>query len=160
MRSDYALYGVAIIFFIITGFSLVALRDIEQSLSVVTTVVLGILFIGLGFTLRPSTKTPPTVAAEPSPPPVTQPPQTQATVEIPVKEEKEAVVETAPKTQLELTAVKGIKEKRAAQLKTLGINNVEELSNASAETLAKKLKISPKFTGSWIQNAKELVEKS
>jgi predicted flap endonuclease-1-like 5' DNA nuclease len=126
----------------------------------VTTVVLGILFVGLGFTLRPKAKASPAAITEPSPLSGTQPPQTQVAVELPAKEEKEAVVETAPKMQLELTAVKGIKEKRAAQLKTLGINNVEELSNASAETLAKKLKISPKFTESWIQNAKELVEKS
>lgn len=159
MRSDYALYGVAIIFFIITGVSLVALSDIAQSLSVVTTVVLGILFVGLGFTLRPSTKTPPVVTTEPSQPSITQPPQTPTTIETPIKEEKAAVAETVPKP-LELTLVKGIKEKRAAQLKSLGINNVEELSKTSAETLAKKLKISSKFTESWIQNAKKLVEKS
>jgi predicted flap endonuclease-1-like 5' DNA nuclease len=151
MRSDYALYGVAIIFFVITAFSLIVLSGVEQSLSVVTTVVLGILFVGLGFTLRPSTKT----ARATAPTAQTQAP---VAIETPIKEEKEAVVETASKT-LELTLVKGIKEKRAAQLKALGINTVEELSTASPEKLAKKLKISPKFTESWVQNAKKLVEK-
>ena len=150
MRSDYALYGVAIIFFVITAFSLIVLGGVEQSLSVVTTVVLGILFVGLGFTLRPSTKT----ATAPTAPT----PQAPVAIEPPIKEEKEDVVETASKT-LELTSVKGIKEKRAAQLKALGINTVEELSTASPEKLAKKLKISPKFTESWVQNAKKLVEK-
>jgi len=151
MRSDYALYGVAIIFFVITAFSLIVLGGVEQSLSVVTTVVLGILFVGLGFTLRPSTKTAPATA------PTAPTPQAPVAIETPIKEE-EAVVETASKT-LELTSVKGIKEKRAAQLKALGINTVEELSTASPEKLAKKLKISPKFTESWVQNAKKLVEK-
>jgi len=152
MRSDYALYGVAIIFFVITAFSLIVLGGVEQSLSVVTTVVLGILFVGLGFTLRPSTKTARATA------PTAPTPQAPVVIETPIEEEKEAVVETASKT-LELASVKGIKEKRAAQLKALGINTVEELSTASPEKLAKKLKISPKFTESWVQNAKKLVEK-
>ena len=59
---------------------------------------------------------------------------------------------------LDLTQVKGIGEKRATQLKALGINNVDELSKASAKTLAKKLKISPKTVDNWIANAKELVK--
>jgi predicted flap endonuclease-1-like 5' DNA nuclease len=151
MRSDYALYGVAIIFFVITAFSLIVLGGVEQNLSVVTTVVLGILFVGLGLTLRPSTKTARATA------PTAPTPQAPVAIETPIKEE-EVVVETASKT-LELTSVKGIKEKRAAQLKALGINTVEELSTASPEKLAKKLKISPKFTESWVQNAKKLVEK-
>ncbi len=153
MRSDYALYGVAIIFFVITAFSfLVLVGEFERNLSIITTVILGILFVGLGYTLRPNTKTAPaTMATAP-------PPQAPTTIETPIKEETEVVVETTPKT-LELTSVKGVKEKRAAQLKAVGINNVEELSRASAEKLAKKLKISPKFTESWIQKAKELVEK-
>lgn len=152
MRSDYALYGVAIIFFVITAFSLIVLGGVEQNLSVVTTVVLGILFVGLGLTLRPSTKTARATA------PTAPTPQAPVAIETSIKEEREAVVETASKT-LELTSVKGIKEKRAAQLKALGINTVEELSTASPEKLAKKLKISPKFTESWVQNAKKLVEK-
>jgi len=152
MRSDYALYGVAIIFFVITAFSFLVLVEFERNLSIITTVILGILFVGLGYTLRPSTKTSPvTMATAP-------PPQAPTTIETPIKKETEVVVETPPKT-LELTSVKGVKEKRAAQLKALGINNVEELSKASADKLAKKLKISPKFTENWIQNAKELIEK-
>lgn len=153
MRSDYALYVVSIIFFAITGFSLLLLGGVERSLSVVATVVLGFLSVGLGYTLRPTAKAVPTAIA------TVQLPQTPVTVELPSKKETEAVIVTAPKA-LELTSVKGIKEKRAAQLKALGISTVEELSRASAEKLAKKLKISPKFTENWIRNAKELTEKT
>jgi predicted flap endonuclease-1-like 5' DNA nuclease len=77
-----------------------------------------------------------------------------------MKEEKvETVVEVAPQ-KMELTKVKGIGEKRAEQLKALGISSVEDLAKASVEDLAEKLKISPKITGRWIENAKKLLEKS
>ena len=59
---------------------------------------------------------------------------------------------------MELTQVKGIGEKRAAQLKALGINSVDDLSKASAKTIAKELKISPKIVDKWIDSAKELVD--
>ncbi|MDI6847982.1 MAG: hypothetical protein QMD23_07660, partial [Candidatus Bathyarchaeia archaeon] len=52
MRSDYALYTVAIIFFIITG--VVLAYPVEYTeLWTVATVVLGLLFIGLGYSQRP-----------------------------------------------------------------------------------------------------------
>ena len=164
MRSDYALYMVAIIFFIITGMSFaLKLTEFERNLSAVTTGILGLLFIGLGYTQRPKPQpievkappppaSPPTVAAPAPPPPA---------VEV-VKEEKpEIVVEAAPVPSImELTEVKGIGEKRKEQLKALGINSVEDLAKASAEDLAQKLKISPKITGKWIENAKNLSGKS
>ena len=85
------------------------------------------------------------------------------------KEEAEAPMEkpamkeapttaTSAATTVELTQVKGIGEKRATQLKALGINSVNELANASAKTVAKKLKISPKIVEKWISSAKELVK--
>jgi predicted flap endonuclease-1-like 5' DNA nuclease len=55
--------------------------------------------------------------------------------------------------------VKGIGEKRAEQLKALGISSAEDLAKASVEDLATKLKVSPKFTGKWIENSKQLVKK-
>jgi predicted flap endonuclease-1-like 5' DNA nuclease len=64
------------------------------------------------------------------------------------------------KTKLDLTQVKGIKEKRAEQLRALGIKSVEDLANASAAELAAKLKIASYFTEKWIENAKELAGKS
>jgi len=147
MRSDYALYIVAIIFFIITGMAFaLELAEFERNLWTVTTVILGLLFIGLGYSQRPKSKT---ISIEP---PLTPPPT--------VTEEKtETVMEAAP-TVVALTDVKGIGEKRAEQLKALGINNVDNLAKASAKDLAGKLEISPKFTRRWITNAKKLTEKS
>lgn len=153
MRSDYALYTVAIIFFILTGIVAAINLSYPENLSMVATVTLGLLFAGLGYTQRPKTKTA-TIEA----PLVSQTPtQTQR---ITVKEEKvEPIVETAPSVT-ELTQVKGIGEKRANQLKALGISSVEDLARASAEDLAGKLKISPKITGKWIDSAKQLLKKA
>ena len=147
MRSDYAFYAIAIILFILTGIML-AYPPEPRELWIVTTAVLGLLFIGLGYSQRPKAKTKSTASETPppTPSPVTE-----------VVEEKILVETALPK--IELTEVKGIGEKRAEQLKTLGISNVEDLAKASADDLAAKLKISPKITGKWIENAKKLAEK-
>ncbi|MEM3699600.1 MAG: helix-hairpin-helix domain-containing protein [Candidatus Bathyarchaeia archaeon] len=151
MRSDYALYTVAIIFFIITGIVLVYQVEFKE-LWVVTTAVLGLLFIGLGYSQRAK---PQVKAAEPTLTPAPQPTVTEVRVE----EKPVTTVEVAPPT-LELTQVKGIKEKRAGQLKALGINSVEDLAKASSEDLAAKLKISPKIVERWIEDAQKLLKKS
>lgn len=174
MRSDYALYVVALIFFAIAIISIVALSDYERNVSVVATVVLGLLFAGVGYSQkpRPKAETPqgPPIQAIPAPP---VPPSTQAPPPLlPATEPVEALarppvepialpasVETEL-PEIELTAVKGIKEKRAEQLRALGIDSVEELANASAVDLAKKLKISPTFTQQWIENAKKIIARS
>jgi predicted flap endonuclease-1-like 5' DNA nuclease len=57
---------------------------------------------------------------------------------------------------LELTQVKGIGEKRAPQLKAIRISSVNDLAKASAEDIAKKLRISSKITKKWIDSAKAL----
>ncbi len=148
MRSDYALYTVAIIFFILTGIVLAYQVELKE-LWTVATVVLGLLFIGLGYSQRPKPAAA-TMEALPAP-----------TVPTTITEEKtEILTEAAPTTVAALTEVKGIGEKRAEQLKTLGINSIEDLAQASAKDLAAKLKISPKITGRWIENAKKLAEKS
>jgi len=147
MRSDYALYTVAIIFFIITGtVSILELTEFERNLGIITTAVLGLLFIGVGYSQRPKI-----TETEPLPTPA---PTTPATIT-----KEETVTETA-RTVAPLTEVKGIGEKRAQQLKGLGINTIEELAKASAKQLASELKISPKITAKWIGNAKKLAEKS
>jgi len=153
MRSDYALYTVAIIFFIVTGMSLA----LAENLWVVATAILGFLFIGLGYTQKPKPQAI-TVEARPQAPAPEMP--TPSPVPEVMKEEKvETVVEITPQ-KMELTEVKGIGEKRAQQLKALGISSVEDLAKASAADIAEKLKISPKITGKWIENAKTLAEKS
>jgi predicted flap endonuclease-1-like 5' DNA nuclease len=150
MRSDYALYTVAIIFFIIMGavFAL-EMAEFERNLWVVTTVILGLLFIGLGYSQRPKLK-PATIETLPTP----AAPTTVA------EEKTEIVMEVVPTTAMALTKVKGIGERRAEQLKALSINSVEYLAKASAKDLAVKLQVSPKITRRWIRNAKKLVEKS
>jgi predicted flap endonuclease-1-like 5' DNA nuclease len=155
MRSDYALYAVALILFAITVISSVVLTtDPERSLSAVATAVLGLLFVGLGYTQRPKPK----VETIQAPPP---PPSIPKTAEVAAQPKVETNVEPTPEpAKIELIAVKGIKEKRAEQLKALGISNVQELANASAEDLANKLNISSWFTEKWIKNAKELLAKS
>ena len=155
MRSDYALYMVAIIFFVITGISFVALSEPERNLSVVATAVLGLLFVGLGYSQRAK---PQVKAAEPTTPAPAPTPQPTVS-EVVVEEKPVTLAEVAP-PKLELTQVKGIKEKRAGQLKAIGINSVEDLAKASAEDLAAKLKISPKIVGKWIEDAQKLLEKS
>ena len=149
MRLDYVLYTVAIIFFILTGAILAStsmLEDFERKLGVVTTVVLGLLFIGLGYSQRPKTKV---AAFEQLPSAPTEVTETSKPVE----------VEAAPAAP-ELTQVKGIGEKRAEQLKAVGINHVEDLAKASAKDLAVKLKVSPKITRRWIRSAKKITQKS
>jgi predicted flap endonuclease-1-like 5' DNA nuclease len=163
MRSDYALYLVAIIFFIITAMSFaLALAEFERNLWVVTTAILGLLFIGLGYTQRPR---PQAKAIQAPPPPAPAPtvtaPTSSPAVEVVTEEKAAIIVEAKPtRSMMELTEVKGIGEKRKEQLKALNISSVEDLAKASAEDLASKLKISPKITGKWIENAKQLLEKS
>jgi predicted flap endonuclease-1-like 5' DNA nuclease len=67
-------------------------------------------------------------------------------------------IATAGTATMSLTQMKCIGEKRAMQLKALGIASVDELSKALAKRIAKKLKISPKIVNKWIDNAKELVK--
>jgi len=162
MRLDYVLYIVAIICFIITGG--VAYAATQQQLWIVIPAVVGLAFIGIGYTQRPREETVTQMAVAPPPPPPTIA-RTEATnvkQEIEVEEKK---IEPSPVIEIkrathELLEVKGIKDKRALQLKAVGINTVEDLAKASATDLATKLKIAPYFTGKWIENAKQIVEKS
>jgi predicted flap endonuclease-1-like 5' DNA nuclease len=161
MRSDYALYVVAIIFFILTAIVLAYQVELRE-LWITTTAILGLLFIGLGYTQRPkprpmAIKAPPPSSPSAAPPAPAPPPA----VEIMKEEKSEIVVEAIPAPpMMELTKVKGIGEKRKEQLKALNVSSVEDLAKASAEDLASKLKISPKITGKWIENAKQLLQKS
>ncbi|MGA2768187.1 MAG: helix-hairpin-helix domain-containing protein [Candidatus Bathyarchaeia archaeon] len=163
MRLDYISYAVAIIFFIVTLAAAVYSFE-QQQVWVVTTAVIGLVFIGLGYTQRPKATTVTQTQAVSSVPP---PPLTQPTIaETATKEEAQTVVQSQPPTVQpqtttdELMKVKGIKEKRAAQLKNVGINRLEDLTKASAEDLAAKLQISPKITEKWIANAREIKEKA
>ena len=163
MRLDYTLYILAVLFFLITA---VAILAETESLWVVTAVVLGILSVGLGYYQRPKAKA---EACQPAVPlPQATMPQTPqvTTVEAPKEEKIETPTETTAVMEaptpaaptMELTQVKGIGEKRATQLKAIGINGIDELAKASAEDIAKSLKISPKIVQKWIAGAKELAK--
>ena len=182
MRSEYLLYMLAAVFFVITAVSLALVIDqMQKSLWVVTTVVLGLFSAGLGYYQRSkptsSAKSAPattSVTAEPSdahvkeayvaenvqrpPEPVPMP---QSVSPVPMQVVAPIPVMTPPVQAVapqrnELTVVRGINAKRAEQLNTLGIKNIDDLANASAEDLAKNLTISPKITRMWIGSAKKL----
>ena len=166
MRLDYILYVLAALVFIATVVPFViTLEGVEsdtRSLWVVTTVTLGLLSIALGYSQKPKTE------AQACQPALTIPqetiPQTQPPTTVEAPKIEKAAVKKAPKVTtpgtatIELTQVKGIGEKRAMQLKALGINSADDLHKASAKTVAKKLKISPKAVSKWIASAKELIK--
>ena len=164
MRLDYVLYALAIICFIVTG-AVAAYVVAQRELWIVTTAVIGLAFIGIGYTQRPRGEPEKTMAVSPPPPPPTlptpKPIETKTETKMP---EIKVETPTAPTVQIKppsvrLLDVKGIKDKRALQLKAIGINSVEELAKASPKELAAKLKIAPYFTGKWIENAKEILKK-
>lgn len=201
MRSDYALYGVAVVFFIVAGVCLAFLSGDQRSLTVVSTIVLGLLSIGLGYSQRPKTATTTQPATETTTP-TTQPTKAQektkteiSSVQIPrgeaeiivapvtaIQEKPEPAIQPLmeipppaeqapsaptvlsetptlaqpPAPTIELTRIKGIKEKRAAQLRSLGISNANDLAKASADDIADKLKISTKIVEKWVKEAKQL----
>jgi len=185
MRSDYLLYTLAAVFFIITAASLALVADqVQKSLWAVTTVVLGLFSAGLGYYQRSksTTKAQPAPAtipvtiepsdahikeahmaesvevhAEPTVVPLSPTP-TPTQVIVPIPMMTPSPVEAPAPLKSELTAIRGISEKRAAQLKTLGINNVDDLAKVSAEDLAKDLSVSPKITRMWIGSAKKLAK--
>lgn len=182
MRSDYVLYTIAIVFFIITVVSIVY---VTEQLYVVSTAVLGLLFASVGYYLRPKVTAaaaiPPAqpAAQEPAPPAPTQTAIVEAPValvakaETPLMEapkiEAPLVAETAQAAQIpapaapapstsatELTTIRGISAKRADQLKANGVNSIEDLAKASASDLAVKLEVSEKIVKMWIGSAKKL----
>jgi predicted flap endonuclease-1-like 5' DNA nuclease len=154
MRLDYILYVLAAILFLVTVVSSLVVMETEKNLWVVTTAVLGLFSVGLGYYARPKIKT------------ITQPAKSQKPITTAVQEQKatseaapmHASVATPATQTMELTDVKGVGEKRAMQLKAFGILTVDDLAKASAKDVAKKLKISPKIADNWISNAKELTK--
>ncbi|HDM89239.1 MAG TPA: DUF4332 domain-containing protein [Candidatus Bathyarchaeota archaeon] len=61
------------------------------------------------------------------------------------------------KETLDLRKVPGIGEKRARQLKDIGIDSVEKLAKSSPKVLSEKLKVSEKTASGWISSAKEIL---
>ena len=166
MRSDYALYAVAVIFFIMTGivlaYSYFAYVIEFRELWILTTAVLGLAFIGIGYSQRPRQTiiSAPSHTVTPSTPPKVKSSIAESVVTKTMKPEKTDMVAEADVSTGGLSRIKGIGEKRSGQLRTLGIGSVEELAKARPRQLAGKLKVSTKTTRKWIQNAKEIIERS
>ncbi len=195
MRSDYLAYLLAIVFFLIAATASALVADAtEKTLWVLSTIILGLVSLGLGYYQRPKPKTmvapsetppyepsdahireshlaesvekhsepfeaPLTTTSipmqEPTPTPVLAP-GPAPTENVQPAETSAPVVEAPTSTENDLLTIKGINEKRATQLKALGINTTADLANASAEYLAEKLTISPKITRMWIGSARKL----
>ncbi len=180
MRTDYLLYALAVIFFILTALSLAFVANQpEQSLSVVATAVLGLFSAGLGYCFRPKVKA--AVAQSPEVLPVdtsdvhvreahlaesvekhvepTPTPLTVANNTSQLDAPLPFITPPAPSVQAplksELTTIHGINERRAAQLQGIGVDSIESLAKASPDDLAKSLMISPKVTRMWIGTAKK-----
>jgi len=136
LRSDNILYIVGITLLIVTGYALFTKESLEDALGgmliysaiVFVLVLFGITAFIFGYNLRPQKKNLLSIASS-------------LNVE----------------SLMELTRVKGIGEKRAEQLKALGITTVADLSAASAEELAEKLQVSSKITKRWIKDARNLL---
>ena len=138
LRSDYILYTIGAVLLVIAGYAFfdsASLQPLMGGMLIYSAVVFVLALFGItafifGYSLRPKEQKPLSFT----------PPQTSTV-----------------RSFMELTRVKGIGEKRADQLKALGIMTVADLSAASAEELAQKLQVSAKITGQWIKNARKLL---
>lgn len=90
MRTDYALYAVALICFVVAVYAAVSV----DQLYVYTLAVVGIVFVGLGYMARPKAIITSTVSSPPAPSALTPPPETEAA---PSTETAEAKEEPKPK---------------------------------------------------------------
>ena len=156
LRSDYALYVVAVICFILAAVVFAGSTDyagylaMEQQISMVTTavlVILGFISAGAGYLVRPeemmpAPPPPPLPAPKPSAPPPTPPPK---------------ITVTPP---IDITEVKGIGPKRAERLRALGINTAQDLAKSSATLLAANMGISSKITHKWVREAEKLMKEA
>jgi predicted flap endonuclease-1-like 5' DNA nuclease len=183
MRSDFVLYTVAAFFFALTVIAVVIITEAERSLWVVSTAVLGILSVGLGYYQRPQANAPaqktparPTKSTQTEQVPVVEALQVaEVPIQQPKIEQTPPIIETPPTPivtpdtsaaqtetapiqqpiQSPLTKVKGIGEKRAAQLNAIGINTIDELAKSSIDEIANNLKVSPKIVTKWVEAAKQ-----
>ncbi|NIM44935.1 MAG: DUF4332 domain-containing protein [Nitrososphaeria archaeon] len=70
--------------------------------------------------------------------------------------EREKTESTIPLHPTQLTSIKGIGVKWVEQLKSCGINSVEDLADFKPKELSEKLQISEKRVLKWIDEAKKL----
>ena len=175
MRIDYFLYlACHCLLHYNRCFTYLLMDKMKKSLWVVTTVILVLASIGLGYYQRPKTKIEIVQPVQPTPQSKLAEVGNVNVKEANVAEKAQRAGESVPMEipaptrapnpqnlresipcERNLMLVKGIGERRAAQLKELGINSLDELAKVSADNFAKDLRISPKITRKWIASAKE-----
>jgi len=112
MRLDYVLYVLAVVFFAVTAVSFAVVSDeTARNLYAISTVVVGLLFVGVGFLLRPKVKTAASAPPEPAPP---SPPAPSAPSVPPQAAIVEAPVAIVSKTETPLME-KPVAETRIAE---------------------------------------------
>ncbi|MFP3985567.1 MAG: helix-hairpin-helix domain-containing protein [Candidatus Bathyarchaeia archaeon] len=134
-RSQYILYAAGVMLFLLVAYFLFNQADTEKAIggmwifsaAVFVLALFGFTFLVFGYSFRSRKQGVPLIL----------PPQT---------------IESS----FDLTQVKGIGEKRAKQLETIGITIVADLAAVSGEELAEKLGVSHKITSRWIKSAKNL----
>jgi len=144
MRSDYVLYGFALVCLILSAFFFIQSDLVPSEMEVIipsVLVILGLTFVGLGYMMRPGEAVPTPLTSQPIPTTTPTPPPI---VESPLK----------------LTMVKGIGPKRAEQLQRLKIGTVENLAKASAKVLSAKTGVSQKVARGWIKEADKLINEA
>ncbi len=150
MRSDYTLYVVAIICFIIAATVYVVDLGLTGDIRMVTTgvlAILGIISALAGYLVRPEEIIPPPSQPRPAAPKPSAP----------LPKAKPKLTVTPP---IDITDVKGIGPKRAERLRALGIDTAQDLAKSSATLLAANMDVSSKLTNKWIREAEKLVEGS
>ncbi len=170
MRLDYALYVLAALFLVTSLLFALLVADIFW----IAPLVLGLLCLGVGYYARPKTvhgaaRRHPRRLRDASDPHDQQAirkapePEQETQSATPVsfqgntaQSDAVAAPEKPANSALELTHVKGITPKRVEQLESFGINSLSQLAGASAEHLAKDLKIPRDMAEKWIADAKKL----
>jgi predicted flap endonuclease-1-like 5' DNA nuclease len=175
LRIDYSLYTLAIVFFILAAVSFIVISDSNtQIIVVVSAAIWGVIFLIIGYLLKPKPLILPLSASTEA---ITQEVRAEPMPQKDIEEVKTVIVQPEltppaaipeieiqappvdkPVAKLELTQIKGIGEKRAAQLLSNGVTSVVDLANCDATDLAKKLKISPKFVEKWVAAAKKKIK--
>jgi predicted flap endonuclease-1-like 5' DNA nuclease len=72
--------------------------------------------------------------------------------------EVQKVEKSLSSKDLSLTNIRGINAKRADQMKSNGITNIEDLAKASSSELASKLEVSERIVKMWIGTAKKIIK--
>jgi len=71
------------------------------------------------------------------------------------REKTESAIPTHP---TELTSIEGIGVKRAEELKSCGVNSIQDLANFDPKELSEKLHVSEKRVSKWIDEAKKALK--